>query len=843
MDYRSLKIIPGGFVWFFFHSLMLGLVLLATWLRFWQIESIPPGLWFDEAYNGMDTIGMMVNRTWPVFFTGNNGREALYHYLLIFPITVFGNSTLTLRLAPIFIGIVSVPVMYRWILTLFNDRPDGRLLALVGTAGLATSFWFLLMNRTGYRANLLPLCVLMTSLLFWRGWQNGKLRFYLLAGVMLGVTQYSYFSARLLPLVFGLFVLTQTIFWQNDERLRLKLAWLGLVIMAVASAAIALPLLIYIFNDPGAGWGRALAVSVKLDNTNAGWSALGAHLLESVRVFVDGQDPNWRHHLVGIPMFDWLSTLGFWWGVAAAIWQFRQPVYRFLLILLVVMWLPAPLSTPAIHTLRLAGMLPAYYALMAVGLLELANWLGATLKRSGWPGPKFAGMLALTAVIFISGGLTIAHYFYRWGRLPEVYRAFDGPVVALADRLTDSHAEINTVIPYYLFTHASMRYLLYDSFTEKVLLPEEIVPKLSQQSRVQVFIPQYPPDDGKPPAWVWLQKKPGETGVAYVSAVNRLATVVKRSKLVAEIIDQDRNEVLGWYYSVDTAAVLPLFPQKLPAHSVAVDWYDKLRLVGYEFTPALVDSSQENKLYLAWQILGDYWITEKMFLQVVDSGGAPVGQQEIEPPSRKMYRWRADSMILELHPLNFVGKLSPGLYFVRLGFFDPDTGRRLPIFQPENRQPLGDEWVVGPLVVMKTGSNPLKPAQPIKATLGDGLELIGYTTNSMGAATEVTLYWQSAASVQADYTVFLQLLNPANQLVAQVDTQPLAGLYPTSRWQPGDIIPQRLVLPVPAKELAGNRLVTGMYDIATGLRLPAYDGQAQPFANQAIELSTLPAKQ
>jgi hypothetical protein len=51
----------------------------------------------------------------------------------------------------------------------------------------------------------------------------------------------------------------------------------------------------------------------------------------------------------------------------------------------------------------------------------------------------------------------------------------------------------------------------------------------------------------------------------------------------------------------------------------------------------------------------------------------------------------------------------------------------------------------------------------------------------------------------------------------QVDAQPLAGLYPTSRWQPGQLVVSQFSLPMEETLTRGDyRLVTGMYELASG---------------------------
>ena len=81
------------------------------------------------------------------------------------------------------------------------------------------------------------------------------------------------------------------------------------------------------------------------------------------------------------------------------------------------------------------------------------------------------------------------------------------------------------------------------------------------------------------------------------------------------------------------------------------------------------------------------------------------------------------------------------------------------------------------------------------------------------------------------------MLDAQNQIIAQADAQPLPNVYPTSRWQPGDIITDRFALPVSSSELSGHyKLVTGMYNLATGLRLSAYNYKGELLPDGLIEL-------
>jgi hypothetical protein len=122
----------------------------------------------------------------------------------------------------------------------------------------------------------------------------------------------------------------------------------------------------------------------------------------------------------------------------------------------------------------------------------------------------------------------------------------------------------------------------------------------------------------------------------------------------------------------------------------------------------------------------------------------------------------------------------------------------------------------------------------INTQVGDTIELLGYKvenreTNadsrqgSSGAnrPLDVTVYWRTAAPVEEDYTVFVQVLSSDERIVAQADSQPLHGYLPTSEWATGEIIPDRHNLSLPDDLRPGQyRVITGMYLLDTLQRLP-----------------------
>jgi hypothetical protein len=124
---------------------------------------------------------------------------------------------------------------------------------------------------------------------------------------------------------------------------------------------------------------------------------------------------------------------------------------------------------------------------------------------------------------------------------------------------------------------------------------------------------------------------------------------------------------------------------------------------------------------------------------------------------------------------------------------------------------------------------------PLNADLGDAIELLGYgvangelapgshgwVIESKQGTIDVTLYWQARSPLEENYTVFVQLLDSEGRLVTQHDGQPVYGYLPTGDWSPGDIIPDRHRLPLPAGLSRGRyQLIAGMYTLDTLQRLP-----------------------
>ncbi len=96
----------------------------------------------------------------------------------------------------------------------------------------------------------------------------------------------------------------------------------------------------------------------------------------------------------------------------------------------------------------------------------------------------------------------------------------------------------------------------------------------------------------------------------------------------------------------------------------------------------------------------------------------------------------------------------------------------------------------------------------------------------------VTLRWQSSRALDGDYKFFLHVEDAAHTIPAQVDAEPLNGGYPTSLWQPGDLIEDAIVISLAKVPPGDYTLQFGMYNDSA--RLSFRECHDQPHDSLAL---------
>ena len=91
--------------------------------------------------------------------------------------------------------------------------------------------------------------------------------------------------------------------------------------------------------------------------------------------------------------------------------------------------------------------------------------------------------------------------------------------------------------------------------------------------------------------------------------------------------------------------------------------------------------------------------------------------------------------------------------------------------------------------------------------------------------TQLQLFWRADRTPDRRYKIFLQLLDPRDQVIAQRDAEPAGEGRPTDTWKPDEVVLDNHGLLIPPGTPPGTyRRIIGMYDAKTMERLKLPDG-------------------
>lgn len=93
-----------------------------------------------------------------------------------------------------------------------------------------------------------------------------------------------------------------------------------------------------------------------------------------------------------------------------------------------------------------------------------------------------------------------------------------------------------------------------------------------------------------------------------------------------------------------------------------------------------------------------------------------------------------------------------------------------------------------------------------------------------GEPLQINLHWQALNRLPHDYALFVHVVDQQGNVVAQRDAVMRQAEYPTTRWQPDELVIDRADLPLPALPPGQYRLDIGVYRMENGERL----SQTQP---------------
>jgi len=424
------------------------IIVLAVFFRFWQFALIPTGLYQDEAMNGADALASLNSGEYKVFYTNNNGREGMIVWLDALAIKLFGTEPWVLRLFPAIAGVLAVLGLYFLAKELFGVE-----IALVSSFFMATNFWAVNFSRIGFRAGLMVPILIWSFYFLLHGFKRlipginrfgdkmGITRFYfIIAGILFGLGFYTYISYRFAPVLVAAFFIPYLI------KHRIKNLWMGFVIFAVIAFIIALPIGLYFLNNPQDFFGRSGQVSIfSADNP---LKAAALSVASTLGMFNIAGDFNWRHNYAGSPELFLPVGLLFLLGIWLSVKQFTFED-KFLLFWLAIFLLPNILTTEGNpHALRALGAMPAVMIFSGIGLIwfykkiqkyfddKIKNPVLDKYKNQLLRLKKEIFLFLIIFLIFV-GARDFNKYFNLWAFNPNVAGAFSQNQVKIVDYLNN----------------------------------------------------------------------------------------------------------------------------------------------------------------------------------------------------------------------------------------------------------------------------------------------------------------------------------------------------------------------------------------------------------------------
>ncbi len=818
-------------------SLVLG---LAIFLRFYQLNDLPPGADHDAVINGADAWRLLNRGGHTPFLETNGGRETLSIYLQIPSVGLFGTTPLAVRLPGIISDIWLVAMLFWFAYWLRPDLPLSarRWLALwTGLAG-AGSYWFVIYSRLGYRAVWTPALTLATFWLFLHAWRCRNLAWhwvwFILTGCLLGITAYTYSAARSLLIIIGLTLLPDLLPTKRNRHSLPQSLWLvhwrNLSLLGGAALLTYMPIINYMIDHPNQLTKRAFSVAV-WDHTET-FFGLGQILVENILATVGFFCCQGNMHLImyGLPGRTALDPgLGLILGLGfiRSLYQSKKMSQRLLWIWFFIGLLPGFLTIESPHLLRIIVAGPAAMLLLGQGMMTIQSYLSRLTSFEYMPHiahhlPHLVPPI-FTLWLLFNSVLTFRDYHLRWPALAETKAQFKYEMRYLADHLQARTARGEVIyIPQSLYAEPTLRYYLLDPFPIQTINLQTGFQETS--AKIHLLYHSDDKDAASYPA-TWVRLADGSATLLPAFSPQTMAQLTPSFAEQTLLGDQLRwveptlylNQAIG-----PTTLIAASFPRNISLES-------DCRLL----------------ITLFWQATTLPAEAYPVLVQLVDDARQVWSLDEAHQAANGAYPttyWRpALDLVPDAHHLQVKCDLPVGRYHLAVALYDPVQQARLPLAQLAQAQASSDTAFIGPLKVPLQASldeslTRLDP--PAEFTNLARLQAYHLSATQIKAGQEISLilWWEATYLGQTDYTVFVHLIDQAGTLVTGHDSQPRLGAYPTSIWDAGEIISDPHPIQTDSLEPGRYHLAVGLYNFQTGERVNVPENEHNRVIIEEIEV-------
>ena len=803
-------------------------LLVAAFLRIWQLAIYPPGPHYDEAAELLiaRSIAFGGARFFPMV-EAYQGREVLYYYLNVPLLTFVNNGMFSLRVLSVFCNIITIAASVALGRAMFRGR-RGVIVGLAVGVLMTLSFPMIWMSRQAFRSSTLPLMQALALLFLWKGlqtkWARHALPLLIIGGLFAGGAVYTYNSSRLFP--FWLLMGGVALLWFDRANWRRRLGQGAIFFVTLAITAA--PMAIYAIQRPDVFWGRLSEVT-EADKSVTLAQSIVLHL----KMFFIAGDPYFRYNVAGRPYFTppegILLLLGIGLAAQRIVWRKvalreaanvisdrqSKAVERAAYVLALIsplMVIPSVISVgglPPSNT-RSLGMVPLIFVLVGIGaewvIERVEQRVGAWRKASPSPLPSdpvaekgrhtglplqepnrahrraplrnnlvrnFVPLLAVM-VLIIGAGL-VWDVYYRWASDAALFYETDADLSLAAKWLVAQQVSADT--PVYLAAR--------DKGHPTVMI--EPVPSITWLGTDSLFRPPpgvtglyiFPRSAPPAPDWAaWLA--PG--------TVNDLP-----------LGPDGRSAFEAFRVSGDA---------QLPVEAATVSARNQyLTFAGLDSVQIAAGSS--GKITMAWQI--DSAPPEADFtplLMVEDGQGNLIYRGDAYMAGTN--EWRSGETLIQRMAVQVPPLTPPGDYTLKIAWVGRSSNSYAPYIN-ENGD-MGAIWAtIGSVTVTRPRSFPSPDGVVTQVRyareFAAGVDLLGWDALPIsirpGETVPLTLYWVSTNKQRAAFTMTATLHNDQGDTTLWTG-QPIADRYRADQWAAGEVLADRQNWTIPRDLAAGD---------------------------------------
>jgi len=356
--------------------------------------------------------------------------------------------------------------------------------------------------------------------------------------------------------------------------------------------------------------------------------------------------------------------------VMVALSRSRQPRYALALLWIGVMLIPTIVTTGAPNFTRTLGALPMVFALPGFMVEWLLFWAPRLLPLQYYQTVSRVTtaiiVLGLLVVLSINAASTYEDYFIKWPQHPETQFVFQADFAAIAKDIDASDV-----------IDVSVGGLSNDTMDD----PSLYLLRQRKDVRVRWF------DSGSPIS----------SGGAIVEAyapIRRvyIPSIVPVSPLLELTTDQaTQSYVTSHFKRYETRSN---FRPGQPPWTVRFS--DTARLLSKQDIDLTLEAGSTAQFETAWTASPPILFPRRTFVHLVDPATDRIVAQHdgLDSPTKYWLPW---DWSRQVHTLTIPAETPPGRYELRLGLYDPSTGRRVPI----ESDPLSDYVILGTIEVTR----------------------------------------------------------------------------------------------------------------------------------------------